>query len=102
MDTRSHRKVASCFITPFSTLEIPTGKKSISKAFSVYLSWRQSHRAYIFRRIGRAINLIKYLTTHKDPYTLIGDVGSTQKTYRNIKKLLDLIGIKYTELGTKS
>jgi hypothetical protein len=32
---------------------------------------------------------------------MIGDVGTTQKSYRNIKKLLDLLGIRYEELGSK-
>lgn len=72
------------------------------KAFGVYLPRGQGHLAYLLRSISRPANHLKYFIDHIDPYTLIGDVGSTQKTYRNIKKLLDLVGIKYTELGTKS
>ena len=72
------------------------------KTVGVYLSRGQGHITNLLCRIGRTANLRKYFTIQIDPYTLIGDVGSTQKTYRNIKKLLDLIGIKYTELGTKS
>jgi hypothetical protein len=30
-----------------------------------------------------------------DPYCLIGDIGTAQKSYRNIKKLLDILGVKY-------
>jgi reverse gyrase len=32
---------------------------------------------------------------------MIGDVGTSLKSYRNIKKLLDLLGIRYEELGSK-
>jgi hypothetical protein len=37
-----------------------------------------------------------------DPFCIIGDIGTTHKTYTNIKKLLDFVGIKYELQGTNS
>jgi hypothetical protein len=36
-----------------------------------------------------------------DPYALLGDIGTTHKTYRNVKQLLDFVGVKYQEIGLK-
>jgi hypothetical protein len=79
-----------------------TGTENHIQTLSLHLFGRKGNGLDLFRSNSWTNCLCKYLLIYPDPYSLIGDVGTTQKTYRNIKKLLDFIGIKYSELGTKS
>lgn len=72
------------------------------------LNVRENNRLSVFAFLeDRATSLTYFTATaaqniSANPYSLIGDPATSQKTYRNIKKLMDLVGIKYSELGTNN
>ena len=76
-----------------------TSNFPLTQTIHLHLPWIKSYSTFLFHIDCRSIGDNKYLFGYADPYSMIGDIGAPQKSYRNIKRLLDIMGIKYEELG---
>ena len=95
MVTHKPHKIVNFSINLFSTPDKLIGTISIIQIINIYIFVIKSNISNILHINRRSINYPKYSVVYIDPYSMIGEVGTTQKSYKNIKKLIDFLGIKY-------
>lgn len=95
MDSQKLLKIANFCTILSSTLSSSIGSFSLTQAASLHFPVGQSYISRLLHRNSRPYNPREYQLMNLDPYCLIGDIGTAQKSYRNIKKLLDILGVKY-------
>lgn len=95
MDSQKLLKIVNFCTTPSSTFSSSIGSSFLTQSPSLHFPGGQGYISGLLHRNCRGNNPREYRLMNIDPYCLIGDIGTAQKSYRNIKKLLDILGVKY-------